>query len=102
MENFTKLSDIQDKQYFIFKHSNTCPISSMAHDVVASQEKLISIPIYKLIVQEDRASSKEIAEHFGIRHESPQLILVDSDEAVWEASHGSITPSSIKLALEKL
>lgn len=102
MKNFTTLKQIPEDIYFIFKHSSTCGMSALAHQVVSEAKDSLSYPIYKLIVQKDRPSSIEVAEHFGIRHESPQLILVKNDNAIWNASHGSISPSSIRLALEKL
>lgn len=102
MDKFTSLDQIKEKDFYIFKHSSSCPISAMAYDVVAAVENSLDLPVYLLIVQDDRASSIEVAQHFGIRHESPQLILVSQGEIIWDASHGSITPTSIRLGLKKL
>ncbi len=50
------------------------------------------VVIYKVDVLDARATSQHIAGTLGIRHESPQVIWLDSDGNVkWHASHGGIT-----------
>lgn len=95
MNKFTELKEIADESYFIFKHSNSCPISGMANRVVTKVKEELSIPIYILIVQTQRSHSTEIAEHFNIRHESPQLLLVSKGKVVWHESHMAITKKAI-------
>jgi bacillithiol system protein YtxJ len=44
----------------------------------------------------NRERSNEIAEQFGIQHESPQIIILDDNKKViWNASHRAITEESI-------
>jgi len=52
------------------------------------------IPIYLLNLIEHRDVSDQIASQFNIPHQSPQLILVNSGEAVYDASHISISSSA--------
>ena len=83
---------------FIFKHSTRCPISSGAHSEVEAYLREAgdaSIPVYINYVVESRAVSNEIAQLLGIRHESPQLMLVFGGAAVWNVSHGSIRASEM-------
>lgn len=86
---------------FLLKHSSTCPISQAAFK---EYEKFAQdhdeIPAYYLIVQKARPLSNYIAEHFQIKHESPQAILLKDDSAVWNASHWSISEASLTAALK--
>ena len=88
---------------FIFKHSLTCPISAMAYrefqDFIGSGAA--SPPECRLVeVQRARDVSTAIAERTGVRHESPQALLVHGGEVIWHASHGAITQSSLRRAAD--
>ena len=74
---------------YIFKHSTTCPVS--AHAAGEVQAMLSELPIYWVNVREQRDLSNWVAEHCGVRHESPQLILLrdGKPEKVW--SHFEIS-----------
>jgi bacillithiol system protein YtxJ len=43
--------------------------------------------------------SRDIERRTGVRHESPQTILIDEDVAVWSASHSRIDRDSIERVL---
>ncbi|QED48967.1 bacillithiol system redox-active protein YtxJ [Cytobacillus dafuensis] len=90
------------EQIMVLKHSSTCPISQAAfeeYESFASENK--NLPIYYLIVQEDRPLSNHIAEKSNIKHESPQAILFNNGNAVWHASHWKITYDSLRKALNE-
>jgi len=53
-----------------------------------------------MAVQQNRELSALIAEETGIRHETPQVILFRNGEAAWSASHGAVTLTAMKAALE--
>ncbi|MEM7480940.1 MAG: bacillithiol system redox-active protein YtxJ [Acidobacteriota bacterium] len=84
---------------WLFKHSLTCPISSRAwhryqrfvEDRPADDETLYTA----VMIQQARPLSNDIAERTGVRHESPQAILLRDGRAVWNASHGAITEGSL-------
>jgi bacillithiol system protein YtxJ len=86
----------------IFKHSTQCPISTQAYeeftDFVEGVENLMCGAV---LVIENRRLSNAIAARFGIRHESPQALLIKDGRVVWHASHWSITADSLKDALVK-
>lgn len=92
---YKKVKTIEEipKDAVIFKHSITCGVSSMAK---AEVDKLIDKhDIYLIIIQEQRDLSKEIAEKFNIKHESPQfIILKGKDKKV--LNHLDITAENIK------
>jgi len=50
---------------------------------------------YLIDVRQNRDLSNLVAELSGIRHESPQVIVIKSGEIVWHASHGSIDETSL-------
>lgn len=74
----------------IFKHSTRCSISSMAKSRIETNFSDQSPSLYLLDLITYRSVSNEIAERFGIRHESPQIILIRNGKAVYNASHGRI------------
>ncbi|MFB5677578.1 bacillithiol system redox-active protein YtxJ [Paenibacillus terreus] len=82
------------KPLLLFKHSTRCPISARAHQEMEAylQGTPASNVEYGIIyVVEDRPVSNETAARLGVKHESPQVILVRDGKAVWDTSHGSIT-----------
>ena len=86
-----------------FKHSLTCPISGAAfreYQRFLADRPADDATVYTLIeVQNAREVSNEIARRTGIRHESPQALLMRGGEVVWHASHGSIRSASLKAAV---
>lgn len=91
--------ELQGDVFFIFKHSEICPISVAADNVVRKAESEIKVPIYKLIVQNARDLSNKIAEKYEIKHESPQMILIKDGKAIWNQSHYNINEENIKEAI---
>lgn len=77
----------------IFKHSSSCPLSAYAFHQLMNYLKMDSSHIIcgMVIVQRAREVSNEIAKRLNVRHESPQVILVDMGTAVWHCSHNRIT-----------
>ncbi|WP_160137747.1 bacillithiol system redox-active protein YtxJ [Chryseobacterium sp. c4a] len=81
----------------IFKHSTSCFISKT---VIRNFEKEVEgsekeVEVYYLDLLAHRPLSNKIAEDFGIRHESPQLIVLENGKPVNSASHQDISLSQI-------
>lgn len=81
----------------IFKHSTSCFISktvlrNLEKEIEESDEKGA---FYFLDLLAHRNLSNKITEDFDIRHESPQLIVIENGKAINNASHQSITLSQI-------
>lgn len=103
MSQLTHLSDVEgldvaitesrERPVLLFKHSRTCGISCEALDELhAHMDGAQGRVGYKLItVQSHRDVSDEVALRFGIRHQSPQAILLRDGVAVWNGSHFRIT-----------
>lgn len=105
LETVADLDDVlalsAERPVWLFKHSVTCGISARAHgeyqryvEARGEDAELFTL----LEVQNARPLSNEIAERFGIRHESPQAILVKNGQPVWNASHGQIVAQALESA----
>jgi bacillithiol system protein YtxJ len=79
----------------LFKHSTTCPISAAAYRQMSHYEGEVSL----VVVQSERDISSRIETETGVRHESPQAIILRNGQAVWSASHWNITADAVKSAL---
>jgi len=113
MENLTHLSDLDmleaaiaeslERPVLLFKHSRTCGISMEAYDELQAHvaEHADKPPAsYKVItVQSHRRLSDSAAQRFGIRHETPQAILLKDGRPVWNASHFRITAEALTRAI---
>ncbi len=85
-----------------FKHSTSCPISVRAYqqfqqylEVDASQQAQNAL----IVVQTARALSNRLAELTGVKHESPQAILVRNGQAVWHDSHFELKTQTLAAAV---
>lgn len=95
------IAESRERPVLIFKHSRTCGISCEAFDELhAHLADSSGEASYNLItVQSHRGVSDEAAARLGVRHETPQAILLRDGVAVWKASHFRITADELKRAL---
>jgi len=91
------IAESTERPVLLFKHSRTCGISCEAFDELREHLSSALRPVaYKLItVQSHRRISDEVTARLGIRHETPQAILVKDGRPVWSASHFSITADTL-------
>ena len=80
----------------LFKHSITCPISSGVYQEISKADADINL----IVVQRARNVSNAIAEKTGVRHESPQAIVLKNQEVVYHASHYDVTADDINSKLK--
>ncbi|TGE21563.1 bacillithiol system redox-active protein YtxJ [Hymenobacter aquaticus] len=83
----------------IFKHSTSCSISAAAKSKLERQwpdANLSNVTIYYLDLLRYRPISGEIASKFGVRHESPQLLLIQDGACSFDASHMGIRLSDVQ------
>jgi len=86
------------KPVFIFKHSTTCSISNMSLDRLQrnwKEEDADKIIPYYLDLLAYRALSNQVAQDFGVIHESPQVILVRDGKVVYHESHYGISYAAL-------
>jgi bacillithiol system protein YtxJ len=113
MDNVTHLSDLDmleaaiaeslERPVLLFKHSRTCGISCEALDELHAHARAAGrVAACKVItVQSHRGLSDKVAERLGIRHETPQAILLKNGQPVWNASHFRITAAELGRALTR-
>ena len=90
------LTDSKQRPVIVFKHSNACSISARAYREMQKFEGDVNI----LEVQSAREISRELADLTGVRHETPQVIVLRDGKAVWNASHFDVTANDVAKALE--
>ncbi len=96
IEDIKKLSS--DQRVIIFKHSTRCPVSSMALSRLerswdsAAHE---NTAIFFLDLIRYRDVSNAVAEQFGVMHQSPQVIVVEDEKAIYDESHMGISYEEI-------
>ena len=101
LTHLDQLDDIihlsNEKPAVIFKHSTRCSISRMALKQFESEFDLTDkITPYFLDLLEHRPISNEIANLFGVQHQSPQTIVIKAGKAIHDASHSDIDAEYLK------
>ena len=90
-----------EQPVLIFKHSTTCSISAAAKGKIERQwaDSGLHLPLYYLDLLRFRPLSGQIAEQFGVRHESPQLLLIKDGQCAYDASHMGIRLGDVQEAV---
>ncbi|MDO5607796.1 MAG: bacillithiol system redox-active protein YtxJ [Capnocytophaga sp.] len=89
-------SESNQTPILIFKHSTRCGISRMVlRNFEREWNQTLQVSLYLLDLLANRDVSKQIARHFGVRHESPQALLLIKGKVVHYASHGDIDAERI-------
>lgn len=104
-EQFTPLTDeaaldqlverSQAEPVLLFKHDPVCSISVVAY----YELKRLDGEIPMIDVKRGGYISRLVAAQTGVKHESPQVILLRNGAAVWSASHFAITAESVQRAI---
>jgi len=81
-----------EQAVILFKHSTTCPISAGVYQEISNADADINL----IVVQHARNVSIAIAEKTGIRHESPQAIILKNEKVVYHASHYDVTADEVE------
>lgn len=85
--------------HLIYKHSPYCSLSFVAEEQVRRfAGEGASIPVTMIDVIRQRAMSDAIEDATGVRHESPQVLLVRDGRVVWDASHRRVTALALEAA----
>ena len=95
-----------DRPVFIYKHSSVCSISSGTYQIfheMADMQNLPSNPFFtQIMVIENREISDEAETRLGVRHESPQVLLLAEGKVIWHTSHFNITAEALRAAYEQV
>jgi bacillithiol system protein YtxJ len=96
------IAESRERPVLLFKHSRYCGVSCEALDELHAhiEARAGAGVAYKMItVQTHRPVSDAAATRLGVRHETPQAILLRDGKAVWNASHFRITARQLDQAL---
>jgi bacillithiol system protein YtxJ len=105
-DKFININDVESLNDFVgslngssgvlFKHSNTCGISSRAYTEMAG----LPHPVGLVVVQDARAVSDEIESRWSVSHETPQVLIIQDGKVVWSASHFQIKAADVEAAMK--
>lgn len=102
----SQLQTIKEESYrqpvLILKHSTTCSISGTALNRLErnwKQEKVGELKPYYLDLLRYRPISAEIASIFNVEHQSPQVLIIQNGECVYNASHFDISFAELEGAV---
>lgn len=98
LTEISQLEDIKAESYnnpvLLLKHSTTCSISATSLNRLErnwKQEKVGDLKPYYLDLLSYRPISTEIANMFKVEHQSPQVLVIQNGECVYDASHFEIS-----------
>ena len=87
-----------ERPVYLLKHSIACPISARGQMEFVGLEGEDDPELYAVVVQYARDVSNYLAEALGVKHETPQAILIKDGEAVSVASHYDIKTDDLREA----
>ncbi len=82
----------------LFLHDPSCPISAGAYRRMTHLGGEVAL----VNVQRAHDISRTIETRTGVRHESPQVIVLQQGRAVWSASHSAITATAVAAAAREV
>lgn len=76
----------------VFNHDPYCPISARAF----SEMEQLDDNVVLIDVSRERTLTRELQGRTGVRHESPQVIVLRDGRPTWSASHFEITTDAVQ------
>jgi bacillithiol system protein YtxJ len=88
----------------VYKHSPTCSLSAMAIQEFDAFTRSVEAPLelYQVDVLDARPASQRIEALTGVRHESPQVLVLSEGAVVWHASHRRILAEDLAAQVNAL
>jgi bacillithiol system protein YtxJ len=98
------LMESRHRPLVLFKHSYSCGVSAEALDELLAHlaEQQGNARYAMVTVQTHRDVSNAIAAKLGVRHETPQALLVQDGRVVWSASHFRVNADALAKALAQV
>jgi bacillithiol system protein YtxJ len=104
LENEAQLDEIRNKNGYIviFKHNTTCPISKAVRAQFEEEaEQLDNVEeVYFLDLLAYRNLSDKIAADYNVRHQSPQLLLINNGQCNYNEALYDISVASTAAACQ--
>jgi bacillithiol system protein YtxJ len=98
------LAATDERPLLLFKHSFSCGVSAEALDELVAHlnDGALDASYAMVTVQTHREVSNAVAKRLGVRHESPQALLIRGGQVVWSASHFRVTAAAVEAAFQTL
>jgi bacillithiol system protein YtxJ len=95
------LAQTSDRPLLLFKHSLTCGTSAEALDELLDHINGDGLDArYAILtVQSQRELSNAVSARLGVRHETPQALLIRHGRVIWSASHFRVTAAAVQSAI---
>jgi bacillithiol system protein YtxJ len=96
------LAATEERPLLLFKHSYTCGVSAEALDELVAHlnDRPTDVQYAMVTVQTHRDVSNAVAKKLGVRHETPQALLIRNGRVVWSASHFRVTATAVGEAIK--
>jgi bacillithiol system protein YtxJ len=98
------LDDSAQRPVLLFKHSYACGTSAEALDELIAhldEQRRHDTDYAVVTVQTHREISNAVSARLGVRHETPQALLIRDRRVVWSASHFRVTADAVAKAIEE-
>jgi bacillithiol system protein YtxJ len=98
------LGESRHRPLVLFKHSYSCGVSAEALDELLAHlaVKRGDARYAMVTVQTHREVSNAIAARLGVRHETPQALVVRDGRVIWSASHFRVNAEALEKALAQV
>ncbi len=95
------LAESAKRPLLLFKHSYSCGVSAEALDELMAHldQHSHDVRFALITVQTQRDASNAVTTRLGIRHETPQALLIRDGRVIWSASHFRVTSAAIDQAI---
>jgi bacillithiol system protein YtxJ len=80
----------------IFKHSTRCGTSKMIKTRLERNDNPSGINFYLVDLFKYRSISNKIASVFNVMHESPQILVINNGNCIYDESHSAIVFDEIE------
>lgn len=91
------LDESHQRPVVLFLHDEFCAMSSMAYDEMLELDG--EIALVDVTVQHD--VKRAVESRTGVKHQSPQTIILRNGATTWDASHGKIRADRVREAIQK-
>lgn len=99
IEEWNALLENSDEQPFLLFKLSVTSLSSVT--AKKEMESLVTdLPRYVVIVQMDKKVSNAVEADTGVKHETPQVLIIKDKKAIWQATRYQIKQSIVLDAIE--
>lgn len=89
------IAESAERPVVLFLHDQFCPISSYAYEEMEN----VGGRVEMIDVTSDHDVKRAVESKTGVRHASPQLIVLREGQVKWHASHGRIQMGAVQDAI---